>query len=113
MTQEQFNEVSSYFYKLYDIMQEAKELKDEDLEDLKNKIELIFSYYNYQKEIINKLRDINSNWVSEFDQDKLLHGEDDLKLPEIYILFRDFVQNIKSENYIECGKIKTKLLNKF
>lgn len=113
MTQEQFNEVTLYFYKLYNIMEDARNIEDTEDSGLKLKIDLIFSYYDYQKEIINKLRDMNNNWVAKFDEEKALHGEDNLNLPQIYILFRDFVQNIKSENYIECGKIKTKLLNEF
>lgn len=113
MTQKQFDEVSKYFYKLHDIMEDARNIEDTEDSSLKLKIDLIFSYYDYQKEIINKLRIINSSWVSKFDEEKKTHADEDLNLPEIFILFRSFINNIDSENYVECGKIKTKLLNEF
>jgi len=94
----------------YKKSQEQIEFLNMGLEvDTKNPWTWIIDFFEMTKKIISYFDGINENWCKKYNEDRINFPDKPTDWPTIFIDFRDYVENLMNENYIECSKLKDRI----
>jgi hypothetical protein len=79
-------------------------------EKYENPWKFMADYFKYNKEIIVYLNSVDENWCKKYNYDNENPTiEGGVKFPDIYLDFKDYVDNLNNENYLKCKIIKDKI----
>jgi hypothetical protein len=126
MTQENFDNIVEMFKKRYIL---SNNNPDDSYKEAEEQIELLkigIVIENYKspwswmldlikinKDIILYFDGINEDWCKKYHEDRINFSKEPTIFPDIYKDFNLYVDNLMSENYIECIKIKEKIFNSY
>jgi len=122
MNKENFDEIVEEFKKLYALKLKAQADPNYSLEKVLELLELgiehdRITYYNFIRTIIPKLDSMNINWCKKYHDDveflRVNHPTEGAKFPEIFVDFKDYVDLLMNEKYIECQEIKDKIFTSY
>lgn len=123
MNKEFFDNIAEKFKKMYAIKLKSKvkpysvkeivellEMGVELSKDEYNPYAWVTEYFSYQQNIILYLDSINEKWCEKYHDDRKIAKPDEIVyLPNIFIDFKNYVESLMNEEYLECQKIKDKI----
>lgn len=120
MTQEIYNIIFDKFRYLYEIRRQGMsqsnntKIQSDIIVPIDSPITWMLTYFNTLYDIFNYLDTINIEWCKDYRENiKKQEMDVPIKLPTIYIDFKILIDNLLSENYEECDKIKQQILNDY
>jgi len=126
MTQEIFDDTVKLFKKRFNILEKrhtAPQKAEDQLERLKmgiveeeydNPWNWMLEYVQIEKDIVSYFDSINEEWCKEFHEERKINSPDkNTKHSPIFVDFKVYVDNLINENYVECDKIRDKILTSY
>jgi len=123
MNIEIFDTVVNMFKNIDEILSHKDDINaEQELEDMielakmgikkefKNPYQFMINYFTCKDDIIKYFDSINEEWSLKYHYDRKQPSTDEgVKFPDIYIDFKNYVEKLNTEEYLECKKLRDKI----